>query len=204
MKTIQTILFLTLLSLAACTTNRDYEVSSHLDSREQQEFKWNIIRYVAPLPEKANERNKFDEKFYAHYERQTDKVHLDKYFPSPDGYIYFEVSRIAPSFKVKRVATAGRLRYDENGGIETYEEVYRTWKMEEKELAKKTKLLFSRFIAGEDLTPYFTVNSEDAYIEFPDHQVKYDKELRKWVGSELVLQAAPHKADRVAAPESSN
>ncbi len=203
MKITQAILFLAMLLPVACTTNRDYEVSSYLDSPEQQEFKRSIIRYVAPLPKKANEENKFDEKFNDHYDRQTDQVRLDKYFPSPDGYIYFEVSRIAPSFKVKRVATAGRLRYDGNGGIETYEEVYRTWKMEEEELAKKTKLLFSRFVAGEDLAPYFTANSGEEYIEFPDHQVKYDKELRKWVGSELVLQAAPHRADR-AVPANSN
>ncbi len=193
MKTIQTILFFALLSLAACTANRDYEVSTHLSPSEQQAFKRSIIRYAAPLPEKANEGNKFDKKFNAHYNRQTDRVHLDKYFPSPDGYIYFEVSRIAPSFKVKRVATAGRLRYDENGGIETYEEVYRTWKMEEEELAQKTKLLFSRFIAGEDLTPYLTANSDEEYIEFPDHQVKYDKELRRWIGNDLVLQAGPRR-----------
>ncbi len=187
MKTIQAVLFLTMLSLAACTANRDYEVSSHLSSSEQEAYKKSIIRYVAPLPEKAGEESRFDVKFDAHYDRQTDRVRLDKYFPSPDGYIYFEVSRIAPSFKVKRVATAGRLRYDETGGIEEYEEVYRTWKMEEEELAAKTKLLFSRFIAGRELTPYLTANSDEEYVEFPDNQVKYDKEQRRWTGNELVL-----------------
>lgn len=193
MKIIQTVLFLTILSLAACTANRDYEVSSHLSSSEQEAFKRSIIRYVAPLPEKADEENRFDVKFDAHYARQTDRVRLDKYFPSPDGYIYFEISRIAPSFKVKRVATAGRLRYDENGEIEEYEEVYRTWKMEEEELATKTKLLFSRFIAGGELTPYLSTNSDEEYIEFPDNQVKYDRELRRWAGNDLVLQAGPRR-----------
>lgn len=193
MKIIQTVLFLTMLSLAACTANRDYDVSSHLSSFEQEAFKRSIIRYVAPLPEKAIEENRFDARFDDHYASQTDRVRLDKYFPSPDGYIYFEVSRIAPSFKVKRVATAGRLRYDKNGEIEEYEEVYRTWKMEEEELAAKTKLLFSRFIAGGELTPYLTTNSDEEYIEFPDNQVRYDKQLRRWIGNDLVLQAGPRR-----------
>jgi len=192
-----------MLSLAACTAKRDYDVSSHLSSSEQQAFKRSIIRYVAPPPEKAGGGSRFDEKFNTHYDRQTEQVRLDKYFPSPDGYIYFEVSRIAPSFKVKRVATAGRLRYDENGGIAAYEEVYRTWKMEEEELAKKTKLLFSRFIAGEDLAPYYTAGSDEEYIEFPDHQVQYDKKLRRWTGNDLVLQASPRRPDR-GASESKN
>lgn len=191
MKIIQTVLFLAILLLAACTTNRDYEVSTHLSSPEQEAFKKSIIRYVAPLPEKANEKNRFDVKFDAHYDRQTDRVRLDKYFPSPDGYVYFEVSRIAPSFKVKRAATAGRIKYDAAGEIEEYEEVYRTWKMEEEELSKKTELLFDTFVTGKDLTLYLTANSEEEYIEFPDNQVKYDKELRSWVGNDRVLQADP-------------
>lgn len=201
MKIIRVILFLSVLTLASCTLNQDYEASSQLSPSEQLEFKKSIIRYVAPLPEKATDETRFDEKFDAHYDRQTEQVRLDKYFPSPDGYIYFEVSRIAPSFKVKRVATAGKLRYDDKGGIEAYEEVYRTWKMEEEELARKTALLFSRFVAGKDLSPYLTANSEEEYIEFPDNQVSYNKELRRWVGSDLVLQATPQSLARTGAED---
>ncbi len=203
MKNIQLLLLGLCILMSACSDRPEYKVSKYLTESEALQFKQSIIRYVASLPKRANDSNKFESRFDEHYRKQLDLVRLDKYYPSKDGYIYFETSRIAPSFKIKRVATAGRLTYNPDGKISEYEEVYRTWKMEEEELAEKTNLLFSRFIAGEDLAHYLTANSDEEYIEFPDHQVKYDKELRRWVGNDLVFQAAPRGLDRTA-PEDKN
>ncbi|GAA4435938.1 hypothetical protein GCM10023091_13200 [Ravibacter arvi] len=173
-----------LFSLAACTDN-NYQPSAHLSASEQNEFKASIIRYIAPLPKKGNHSTKFEPVFDQHYQKQTGLFRLDKYYPSADGYIYFEVSRMAPSFQVKRVATAGRLKRDKNGKIHAYEEVYRTWKMDEETLARRTKKLFDSFLNHEDLSPYETANSEEEFIEFPDGQIKYDKNRRMWAGNFL-------------------
>lgn len=180
-----------LLLLFSCNQGPSYQVSRHLSDQAAGEFKQRIIHYIAPLPKKATDDTKREARFDSHYQKQTDRFRLDKYYPAKDGFVYFEVSRIAPSFKVKRVATAGRLKLDANGEIAEYEEFYRTWKMEEPELAEKTALLFERLVNGETLTPYLTANSQEEYIEFPDGLVRYDKLQRKWVADELVLQARP-------------
>lgn len=191
MKSIQLFL-LTLVWLAsACNSSKEYEAKQHLTEQEATHFKQKIIRYVATLPKRGTDENKFENRFNEHYLNQMSQVRLDKYYPSKDGYIYFETSRIAPSFKVKRAATAGKLKFDQSGTITEYEEVYRTWKMEEEELKEKTSLLFAKLVANEDLSPFLTENSAEEFIEFPDVQVKYDKEKRRWVGNESILQARP-------------
>lgn len=184
-------LFFFLLTFFQWSCHRDnrYDASGTLTETQVREFKQSIIRYVGDLPKRGNYDNRFDQRFEEHYQKQAELTRLDKYHASPDGYIYFEISRTAPSFKVKRVATGGRLKYDDKGTITEYEEVYRTWKMDEEELNRKTRLLFSKLVTGEDLTPYQTANSEEEYIEFPDQRVRYDKNQRRWTGNDLNLQA---------------
>ena len=46
---------------------------------------------------------------------------------------------------------------------------------------KKSKLIFEKYIQGEDLTEYNTKNSKgDFFIEFPDDINYYDSNLRRW------------------------
>jgi hypothetical protein len=170
--------------LLACRKGADFDPNLHLTPVESTDFRKSIVRYVAPLPKNGTNNNRFAARFDAHYAVQLNRIRLDKYYPSPDGYHYFEVSQPAASFKNKRVSTAGKLRYDNEGAILSYEESYRTWKMEEDMLQKKTSLLFSLLITGKDLTPYAPENSEEEFIEFPDTRVVYDKTKREWVSME--------------------
>jgi hypothetical protein len=98
-----------------------------------------------------------------------------------DNYIYFAVSKIAPSIKLKKTTTVGKLKFDKNDSIVFYQEAFRTWKMEPKELEEKTKLLFYKYLNNEDLSDYYTVNSNpEFYIEFPDEMTKFDTISRTW------------------------
>jgi hypothetical protein len=84
------------------------------------------------------------------------------------------------------VAVAGRLKFDDNDSLIHYEEIYRTWKMLPDELEKKNDLLFSMLLKGEDLSPYYNHNSGDEeWIEFPDKNIHFDTNLRKWIGLSL-------------------
>jgi len=86
--------------------------------------------------------------------------------------------------QVKRVGTGVCLRF-EGDSITYYNEVFRTWKMPEEELAEKGGLLFSKMVRGEDLTPYYNANSgKEEYIEFPDDQVRFDTLRRVWVSAQ--------------------
>jgi hypothetical protein len=164
----------------------------HLDSyvaevvltvNEEKEFKNSIIRYIGKLHKKANHTNKFDSFFDSYYEDLLHKHELVYYVKNHhDGFDYFCFTRIAPSLKIKKVAIAGRVKKSDTGDIIHYEEVYRTWKMEPDELKKKNDQLFTMLLQGKDLSPYYNhLSGEEEWIEFPDKDVVYDIEARRWI-----------------------
>lgn len=173
---------LVVLMTAGCTVADPYLPANQLNEKEQAEFKYAIVRFAGYFPKGANQGSKLEGRFDSAYRAQANLLQLDKYFINEkDGYIYFELSRIAPSFKKKYVATGGRLKRDAAGIVKEYEEIYRTWKMERPQLQQKTRLFFAAMVAGEDLSPYYTDNIGDMeHIEFPDRNTYYDKENRKW------------------------
>ncbi|MBA4153075.1 MAG: hypothetical protein C0512_01875 [Flavobacterium sp.] len=157
--------------------------SDYLNEEQVESFKYEIIRYTDKLAKKATHETKFDHQFDSIYQAKAKSAELYHYFiDEKSNEIYFAIARIAPSLKVKKVVTVGKLSKDTNGKITSYEETFRTWKMEIPELKTKSKFLFEKYIAGEDLTPYYTENAKgEFYIEFPDSNTYYDKNKRKWV-----------------------
>lgn len=160
-----------------------YAPSLQMDSAQQHNFLYSIVRYVAPLPKKASEKTKFESRFDEAYHYTVEKLKLEAYHQTPEGDVYFLVSRIAPSIEVKRVATGGKLKYDSKKNITEYSEIFRTWKMKLPELKVKSLFLFQEMINNKDLTQYYTATTGDSnhYIEFPDEHNTYDVQNRIWV-----------------------
>jgi len=156
--------------------------SDYLTDAQVESFKYEIIRYTDKLAKNATHETKFESQFDSIYLLKAKSAELYYYYvDKKSNEIYFAITRIAPSLKVKRVATGGKLTKDANGKITSFEETFRTWKMEIPELKTKTKLLFEKYIDGEDLTEYYTKNANgEFYIEFPDDNNYYDKSARKW------------------------
>lgn len=176
--------YIALLFLAlafSCQQPKKTTPSDYLSPVEQESFKYSIVRYTNGLPKRATDETKFDNGFDAEYRDMATRNNLLYYYKADDSTVYFAVTRIAPSLKIKRVATVGKLKYGKDKEITEYEEGFRTWKMEEKELEEKTAMLFDKYINGEDLSEYYTKNSGGKFIiEFPDDNVKYNKENRRW------------------------
>lgn len=172
---------LIVIIFTACGAGKNTDPGNSLSDKEQADLKYSIARYIHKLPNKATEDNKFEAQFDEYYATKSKYATLDHYYKGSGDTVFFQISKIAPSMKVKKVATAGKLLRDAAGNIVYYEEVYRTWKMEEPELAKKSKRLFDLFITGKDLRPYYTENSTEEYIEFPDKNNSYDPGKRLWV-----------------------
>jgi hypothetical protein len=164
-------------------TYTQYMPAKYMDSQQQAAFVYSISRYAAPRPPRASEQNKFEARFDTAYKRLASAIRIEALHYGSDSSIFFMISRIAPSIKVKRVATIGRLKY-ENGGnsFEIYEEVARTWKLEEPDFSIKSFFLFDKIVKGEDVSAYYTKNTGDQnlYIEFPDDKVTYDRVARSW------------------------
>lgn len=155
------------------------------DKALEQEILNRIIRYLGQLPPKgATHENKFDARFDEHYQALVPQHRIDLYHrDSVTGDIYLLVSRIAPSMYVKRVGTGIHFSMPADS-ITHYNEVFRTWKMPEDELAKKGGMLFSKMVRGEDLRPFYPQNSgKEEYIEFPDANVRFDTLRRIWVSN---------------------
>ncbi len=177
-------LFLSLLFLfVSCAKEKiNSDPDNYLSKEQQEDFKLSIVRYFEKLPKKdATHENKFDSIHNDYYLKKAQQSDLLYLYIDADSTYYFAVAKIAPSLKVKKVATLGKLKKDKSGEIISYEEAVRTWKMEEKELKEKTNLLFEKYVNEEDLSPYYTANSNgEFYIEFPDQNTYYNKESRRW------------------------
>ncbi|MCC5920002.1 MAG: hypothetical protein LAT68_06255 [Cyclobacteriaceae bacterium] len=192
--------FLLALCLFACDS-RNFEVSEKLSKEEAKFYKSAIIRYVAPMPKKATTEDKFVATYNEWYENQMDKHRLELYyFDELSNRHYFSITRNAPSLYKKRVATSGYFTLNEKDEIIDYEEVYRTWRLVPEELQKKNKILFGKLIKGEDLSPFYTKNNEEEYIEFPDDFVAYDKENRKWEMRAIMNKEVERNAATILRP----
>ncbi len=175
-------LLLTLVILSCDSSPQKINPNSFLSQKEQESFKYKIIRYIERLPKGATESTKFNADFDQYYKNSSKQCDLLFYFKGEDNNVYFGISKIAPSVKLKKTATVGRLQLNNKGAVIFYEEAFRTWKMEPAELENKTKMLFTKYINQEDLSPYYTVNSQpEFYIEFPDQNTYFDTQKRMWV-----------------------
>ena len=139
------------------------------------------MRYLARPPENVTFEERFYKGYDKYYQEQTALHRLDAYFIDSEGTHYFLISRRAPSLTDKRVATGGKMTMGEDGSLATYEEVFRTWKMPDTTLVKKSVMLFDLMVKSQPLDPYLTKNSwPEEYIEVPDDRTYYDLTARTW------------------------
>jgi hypothetical protein len=160
-----------------------FAADKQLTQEKQDEFKRAIIRFTGKLHKKATHETKFDPFFSEYYHNLASNHTLLYYVPlHSDGFTYFSMKRIAPSMQLKEVAITGRVKFDESDSLVYYEELYRTWKMTPEVLTKKNNILFAKLLKGEDLTPYYNhMSGEEEWIEFPDKDIQFDVEARRWL-----------------------
>ncbi|WP_100610260.1 hypothetical protein [Confluentibacter lentus] len=178
------ILLLLFIPLLSCQ-NKELDINPKIYLTEDQEeaFKYAVIRYVDRLAPKATHETKFNQQFDSNYQLQAKQVDLLFYYEDK-GETYFAITKIAPSLKVKKVATVGKLKMDGNNNITYYEEIFRTYKMEETPLFQKTALMFKDVIQNKDVKKYEFKNSKpEEYIEFPDANTYYDSKKRQWIST---------------------
>jgi len=175
-------LFIALLSSCNQNNKGAYEPSELLTAEQQTSFLYDISRYIGELPKNGGYETRSESRFDEHYKKQADQSALKFYHKDEKtGIEYFLLTQIAPSLQEKYVALGGKLKRNNQQEIEEYEEVFRTWKFPMEQLEPKAKLLFEKMVEGQDLSNYYSDKAGDQYIEFPNEQAKYDKNLRRWV-----------------------
>ncbi|MFN3529416.1 MAG: hypothetical protein ACK417_05795 [Bacteroidia bacterium] len=173
---------LIMLVFQACREKAiDLSPNSYWSAEVQDSIKFRVLPYVAKLPKRATHEMKWDERFIPYYKGLMGTFSWRYVWPADDGSYFFMLDRPAASLFNKRIAIAGRIKFDSTSyEIETYEEAFWTFKFKEPELTEKTEMLFKRYIKGESLDAYLPMNSFEEYIEFPDSINFYNKELRRW------------------------
>lgn len=160
--------------------NLDTNPLSQMTNEEILEIKNQTVRYFERLPAKATEQNKFDTIFNKYYSEKAKEADLFHYFKNEQGDEFFAVSKIAPSIKLKKVATIIQIKREADS-IMLYKEILRTWKMEVPELQEKTKVLFDLVIRNKSFEKYLTKNSQpEFWVEFPDDHTYFDEKSRTW------------------------
>lgn len=175
------LLFFIFLILISCNKTIESNPNHKLSKAEQENFKSKIVRFYESLPKNAHNKNTLDTTYIKYYEQKAKESDLLHYYKDEDGYIYFAVAKIAPSLKLKKVATIGKLKFEKDSLV-YYEEIARTWKMEIPELKEKTKVIFDKIAQEKSVEKYYTKNSQpEFWIEFPDEFTFYDTDKRSWV-----------------------
>lgn len=180
-----------LLFAVACTSKtqintEDFQVDKYLSEEEKADFLAKIIYKVGKWPKAANVRTVKHEHFAENFEKELRLHRLKYYYPKGDT-IYFATWRVAPSIKEKYRMTVGRLIMGEDETL-FYEETFRTWKMIPSEMEEKGSKLFTLFLEGKDLTPYYNENSGDEeWIEFPDSETWWDAETERWKSTRMQI-----------------
>ncbi len=179
-----TLFLIVVLTVFSCADHEPKTFENTLTEEQTAVFLYQISRYIVDLPKRGDHNNKFDASFDEHYRKGVDKYNLEYYHTDESGHVYFMLTRIAPSVQEKYVALGGKFQPSEADTLNNYEEVFRTWKMTREEMEPKVAMLFEKMVNGEDLSPYYTMNSGNTdYIEFPDAETSYNKELRVWESS---------------------
>jgi hypothetical protein len=175
------IFIISIAVLASCSTSADkYNPDKNLSPQELDANLWSMIRYLGRSPEGITPPERFYPAYDSHYKEQKKFIRIDAWYKKNDTH-YFLVSRIAPSVVEKRVATGGKVVFDDKGGIQEYEELFRTWKLVPDTLKKRSLFLFDKMVQGENLKPFETRYSNGIeYIEFPDDRTYFDKVERTW------------------------
>jgi hypothetical protein len=171
---------LILMLVFGCSSPANYSPEAYLDPVKKDEIIGTLVRYTGKLPKKVEDSQKFDSRYDSYYQELASKHRLMKYHIAEDGSHYFLIRRPAPSLVEKYVASGGRMKFDESGSLEFFEETFRTWKMVPDTLERRASLLFDKMVKGESLDPYLAQNSKIEFIEFPDENVFYDKDSRTW------------------------
>jgi len=176
--------FLTLTLLLVACQSKELNQVNGLTEKERVSFTKKIIRFIGKKPEEATHENKFHSYFDNHYTNQASLHDLEFYHLDNSGKIFFIFTRNAPSLTLKKVGIGGYVKFDEKGDVSEFEEVFRTWKKKPEELKELNQTLFEKLIRQDDLSPFYTENSNGKeFIEFPNKDVKYNKETRKWESS---------------------
>lgn len=159
-----------------------------LMSKQNVDFE-SVLDTVLPFFAKLHDSIPSDKRFDPVY-KEALKVHVKErqvnglfFKKMDDGTEVYMVKRLEPSMKKDKYSSlCFTIKRNASGQLDlnTYQEIFWTWKLREAELMRKSAKLFREFVEGKDLSQYYPQNSKGYFIMFPDERVSYDVKNKKW------------------------
>jgi len=174
---------LLIIIFCSCAKKKSNDPFDYMDRKRQEQVIQKFVRYAVKLAPASSRTTMFDLEFNEYYDRAARELNLMYLKEQQGGGYYFLFSRPARSINPMFEGVGGRFILNDKDSLVEYEEVFRTWKMEEKDLKSRGKFLFEKMIKAEDLSPFYSKLAGDKYIEFPDDRFHFDKNEKKWVDS---------------------
>lgn len=168
------------LLLVGCTGKDQTDPLTYWDRERQKEVALKFVRYSDKLAPLSNHNTKFNKEFDSYYKRLAEDYNFMLLKRESDGSYYFLFSRPAKSITPMFEGIAGQLKLNDADSLTVYNEIFRTWKMPDKELRERGKMLFDRMVTKHDLSIFYPKTAGDKYIEFPDGRFSFDIESRRW------------------------
>ncbi|MFO7721987.1 MAG: hypothetical protein R6V49_02075 [Bacteroidales bacterium] len=154
-----------------------YSVLNFFDQDNADTLLVNIITFIGKKPPLADHLTRFDARFREHYIQQKDAYHFVYYHIGDDSTHYFYIARPARSVKGNTRGVGGMFRLQGELSIAGFEEVFNTPVADAKELRKIGAVLFNELISKKNVNDLL---GDTSLIEWPDHRMKYDKEIFEW------------------------
>lgn len=174
-----TILFLIGASLVACNNkSSSYDINNHFTQDEQDTLLTNIMIYIYKTPRGVRKENKFESEFRPLYASQLNEFKMLEYHIDEDSTHYFYMLRPARNAEGHKRGVAGKYKLGPELELLDFEEIFNTPMLPEDSIITRGKFLWEDLMHYKHVDRYF-MNKD--YIEFPNDQCTYDKELKEWV-----------------------
>jgi hypothetical protein len=166
----------------SCTTTKSdaYDPAKVATPSQQDSLLLGVIIYTDEhTPDSINAANRFEEKNKPFFATLTSNYTFRYLTKSADGQYKYFIYKKARGTDDMFVGMAGTFTVSEGNKITNLEEVFRMWRMTEKELDPKALEVYQKFVEDKPLAEY--MNSEEKhYIEFPNEHVAYDAAKHEW------------------------
>ena len=169
---------LVLFLIFSCNQAEKYDINDHFEDNIQDTILTNIIIEIYKVPRGVHKSEKRDPKHRSLYVSQIDKFQFLKYHVDEDGFHYFYILRPARNADNLKRGVAGRYKIDKGYNLLEFEEIFNTPMLESELVKSRGEDLWADLMYFKNVDRY--ISNKD-YIEFPNENAKYDKNLKEWV-----------------------
>jgi hypothetical protein len=174
------LLFFLLQFLPSCKPEKPdvYSIEYHFpDESLRKNLMASIITYIYKAPPGASLEMRFDEAHKDYYLSEVKNFEMLKYHIAEDGYHYFYILRPARNVHNHKRGVGGKFKYNEDGSLSHFEEVWVTPMVEEEKIKNWAAYFFPDFIQTGRVDNYLPNTS---MVEFPNDRAKYDNAKYEW------------------------